>query len=723
MTLQLNRFSADRPADRVGRTFVRLTCDTRNITDGGFTPTAPAPFALSEFQLCYDSKIVVDNLVGINSNSDSLISLRNLVDQNPSSSWDERNALGVLVPGSDGSPYIELVYAVPDITYQGCYIKPHPTLPLPNAWSIKKIGQNDASYVQCVNSTVITSAALLANRSKYTVAIGTVLSSCDELMFHPVIMSSNQYSAEGVPADRIGRTFFRFTANVRAPLDYSGNHFLVDGNISIPGAPFSVASATLCNADGIPLSNLVGVSAPVNSVANATAIVDNQQSTEWSELDSAGHLLHPNPAYFDLVYSGNVDLVGYYLKPSAQYPLPLAWVVQRRNETDTDWVQVDNPINVGSRIPANQYALCMMSSQVASQSVPTAVDYVGIQPVVQTGPWQPPDNIADGGGVTGFAVSSLLLGNVTLTWSDTHVNTYLLERAVEDGPFEVISNTSTSRSASFKVLTPGTTYTFRVQRLNAIPTDHAICVVTMPGNAPTVIPSMPLKLSVVAMSTTQLRVRFAYVGADEDWFDIERTDPDMVEGQSSLPTTVITVGSNTTTWYDNNKVQGKIYKYRVRARNKIGASTWTTQVDGTPLTPAQVTQNALIVKMESGVPLSLQEACTTVTSDPTLATKAAAVLSSGGLYNELRAIGLNRTMSTALALIFQTAKTAADYSTLRFQQVMDKIKADPTLSSEFVLAVRGDVHQTVDQLLADANTPAERTQIVNWAIQQHLLPS
>ena len=517
-------------------------------------------------------------------------------------------------------------------------------------------------------------------------------------------LAINQYHATN-PDDRVNRTFVRFTCQMRAPLDFLGNQFLESGNL-VDSVPFAVSEVALCNPNGVVIDTLSGITVLSGAVTNPIRLVDNSIATAWDETNGNGSR-SANLPYFDLVYPGNVEVVGYYIHPSTDYPLPKDWKVERMSPTDTDWVLVDHQSNTAGDVTYAFYGKFMRPEGGGTVFAKTLVTEM----LLQLPPYQPPANVPDGGGITDLSamISSGTISTISVTWKDTLVNTYVVERAVEDGPFEVISNTSKSRSATFANMTPGTVYTFRVRRLSS--GGGALVSITTPGTAPASLPSIPTNLTVKGMTSTQTRVRFSYSGNDEDWFEIQRTTPD----SSGVNITVATVGTNTTTWHDEGRTQGIVYSYRVRAKNKNGPSDWSAWVEGTPLTAAEVTQAALVTKMETGVPLTLNETCTVLAGDPITGELGATVLNQGGRFKELRAHGFSRSLATSLSLLMQRTSTASEYDNAKFNQAVAIIMANSTNQNLFATDMSANMVPSIDELASAVDTTAEQNAVIAWA--------
>jgi hypothetical protein len=88
------------------------------------------------------------------------------------------------------------------------------------------------------------------------------------------------------------------------------------------------------------------------------------------------------------------------------------------------------------------------------------------------------------------------------------------------------------------------------------------------------LPGAPLGPALAAVSSSQLKLTWKDASANEDGFQIERCAGSVCANFAQ----VATVSANTTTYTNAGLLKNTTYRYRVRAFNGAGSSTYTAAV-------------------------------------------------------------------------------------------------------------------------------------------------
>lgn len=109
------------------------------------------------------------------------------------------------------------------------------------------------------------------------------------------------------------------------------------------------------------------------------------------------------------------------------------------------------------------------------------------------------------------------------------------------------------------------------------------------------VPNAPARLTVTAVSSSQINLQWADVSDNETGFQVERAD-----SPTAPFTKIADPGQNSTSYNDQNLSASKQYCYRVRAVNGVGTSGYTsTECATTPAPPVGVPQNLAAVAVST----------------------------------------------------------------------------------------------------------------------------
>lgn len=195
--------------------------------------------------------------------------------------------------------------------------------------------------------------------------------------------------------------------------------------------------------------------------------------------------------------------------------------------------------------------------------------------------------------LSAIAISST---QINLAWSDNSDNEvgFRIERANSpSGPWSQIAVTGPgSRGFSNVLLTPGTTYSYRVIAFNAAGVSGASTVASATTASLSNPPSAPSALSASASSPTHIDLTWTDNSDDETGFRIEG----WVSGGW---VNIATVGANVTSFAHTSLTAATTYFYRVGAYNASGpsaasnvASATTPAVETAPLSPQSLVATA-----------------------------------------------------------------------------------------------------------------------------------
>ena len=189
-----------------------------------------------------------------------------------------------------------------------------------------------------------------------------------------------------------------------------------------------------------------------------------------------------------------------------------------------------------------------------------------------------------------LTANAVSYSQINLAWADSdNESGYKIERCTGEGCLEFVpiaTVTANTTSYSDSVLTPATSYTYRMLATNVIgnspysDTASAITLALPPA------PAAPSSLTATASSTSQINLTWTDNSGDETGFKIERCSG---AGCSAF-TPIATVGANVASYSNTGLTAGTSYSYRVRAYNDGGDSGYSNTASATtqsaPVLPA-----------------------------------------------------------------------------------------------------------------------------------------
>jgi titin len=197
---------------------------------------------------------------------------------------------------------------------------------------------------------------------------------------------------------------------------------------------------------------------------------------------------------------------------------------------------------------------------------------------------------------SGLSVLSISTSQLQPFWQDANVVpvTFEVSRASSPGgTYQVISADFGQRIYNDNNLSANTQYCYKVRAKSSAGLysgySNEACGTTK-APAPTV-PVAPARLSVNAVSSSQVNLQWADLSDNETGFQVERA-----MNSSGTFAKIADVAANTITYTDNGLSGNTQYCYRVRAVNGVGSSGYTdTQCVTTPAVPAGTPQNLAAV--------------------------------------------------------------------------------------------------------------------------------
>ncbi|QJD80222.1 fibronectin type III domain-containing protein [Spirosoma rhododendri] len=193
---------------------------------------------------------------------------------------------------------------------------------------------------------------------------------------------------------------------------------------------------------------------------------------------------------------------------------------------------------------------------------------------------------------SGATVSAVSTSQLQVFWQDVNVVpvTFEISRANSaGGTYTVVQADFGQKIFTDNNLSANTQYCYKVRAKNSAGLysgySNEACGTTK-APAPTA-PNAPARLSVNAVSSSQINLQWADLSDNETGFQIERAP-----NSSGTFIKIADLGANATTYSDNGLSGSTQYCYRVRAVNGVGPSGYTdTQCATTPAAPAGVPQN------------------------------------------------------------------------------------------------------------------------------------
>jgi hypothetical protein len=183
------------------------------------------------------------------------------------------------------------------------------------------------------------------------------------------------------------------------------------------------------------------------------------------------------------------------------------------------------------------------------------------------GPTSPPD---DPSNLSATATSS---SQINLAWTDNANNEdgFKIERSLDGVNFTQVATVGANVTTySATGLQAGTTYYFRVRSFNT-GGDSGYSNTASATTPAATIPTAPSGVTVTAVSPSQLNVKWTDKSNNEDGFKIERCRGTKCNGYVEIAQ----VGPNVNTYSDTGLTTNTTYRYRVRAFNALGNSSYS----------------------------------------------------------------------------------------------------------------------------------------------------
>ncbi len=177
---------------------------------------------------------------------------------------------------------------------------------------------------------------------------------------------------------------------------------------------------------------------------------------------------------------------------------------------------------------------------------------------------------------TNLVATAISTSQINLAWTDNATNEtgFKIERCTGAGcstftqiatvGANVISYSDTGLSAS-------TTYTYRVRATNASGDSDYSNTASATTQAPPTTPDAPTNLVATATSRTQINLAWKDNATNETGFKIERCKG----SRCTNFTQIATVGASVTTYTNTGLAANTSYRYRVRAYNAVGNSSYS----------------------------------------------------------------------------------------------------------------------------------------------------
>jgi len=183
--------------------------------------------------------------------------------------------------------------------------------------------------------------------------------------------------------------------------------------------------------------------------------------------------------------------------------------------------------------------------------------------------------------------TSSISNSISLAWNDNSNNedNFVLERALSStGPWTTVVTLALNTVLYVDSgLTPGTTYYYRIKALNGAGSSVYSNVYSVSTTASA--PSAPSNLAGSPTSTTSIQLTWVDNAVDEQGFKLERAPISGIgKGVNRVVGTFVqiaTPAANAVAYTDNLVVNGNSYRYRIKAYNLNGESSYSNNEDVT----------------------------------------------------------------------------------------------------------------------------------------------
>ena len=231
------------------------------------------------------------------------------------------------------------------------------------------------------------------------------------------------------------------------------------------------------------------------------------------------------------------------------------------------------PPSAGEIAPPGHYMLFLLNGA----GVPSVASIVRLSADIVPSPPTAPTNL------TASAVSS---SQINLSWTDNASDEagFRIERSPDGTAFAEIATVGANVTAYADAgLTAATQYWYRVRAYNNTGTSSYAGPASATTLAPPPPPPPPTNLTATAASTSRINLSWTDNASNESGFRIERS-PD-----GTTFAEIATVGANTTSYANTGLTAATQYRYRVRAYNNTGTSSYAGPASATTLAPAATT--------------------------------------------------------------------------------------------------------------------------------------
>jgi C1A family cysteine protease len=186
---------------------------------------------------------------------------------------------------------------------------------------------------------------------------------------------------------------------------------------------------------------------------------------------------------------------------------------------------------------------------------------------------------------TSLVATAVSSSSINLTWADiaTNETAYIIERCpgASCSNFSQIGTVGTNVTTySSTSLAAGTTYIYRVRAYNSGGYSAYTNAASATTTQITTVPTAPSSLSAAAASTTSINLTWKDNAANESGFKVEGCKGSSCTAFSQIGT----VGANVTACSSTGLTKGTTYRFRIRAYNSKGNSSYSSIVSATTKT-------------------------------------------------------------------------------------------------------------------------------------------
>jgi galactose oxidase-like protein/fibronectin type III domain protein len=218
--------------------------------------------------------------------------------------------------------------------------------------------------------------------------------------------------------------------------------------------------------------------------------------------------------------------------------------------------------------PPGYYMLFILDDS----GVPSEAKMVRVDPALPTLPSAPAD----------LAASGVSASQINLAWTDVSSNEdgFRVERCTGTGctDFAQVAQVGTGATAyNSSGLAASTTYTYRVRAFNAAGDSAYSNIAQATTQAAPTVPAAPTNLIATTLSSSQIRLTWTDASTNESGFKIERCKG----GGCITFVQIAQVGAGVTTYTNTGLSSGSKYRYRVRAFNSVGHSSYSSTAQAT----------------------------------------------------------------------------------------------------------------------------------------------